>query len=237
MIEAKTKELTYAQRIILWSCSQKAKTKSEIREQLGITESCIVSNLRKLREAGFVYICGSKSTTGRRAPVYATHSHHEEPPKTLGGETTKTTRTRAIVAEALKQGQMTSQEIAEFTGLRVSQVRGCIMSWRHGENGSKYFRVSGWQLIEGYGPVAMYSVGPGQDVRRPVITRQQREVVWREKNRARIREQRRLWDAKRAGRSEPVLSGPFTQLLTFTGAAASASKRTRDEEKKAMVPA
>jgi len=228
MNEKKTAELLYAQRLILWAIGEKPMTRRQIGDALGVTESCVISNLKNLIDRGLVSIVDTVPTTGRPAPIYAAKSKHRKPDPMCAGKTARTSPTREAVIAAIRNVPMTAQEIAHETGLRYAQVRGFISEVRK-NHGSRVVRISSWNLIEGYGPVAVYAVGPAPDAPKIKRTKKERDAEWREKNRELIRIQQRAW---RAEKSQPIVDfGPFGHLLRHVGATGSASKRFIDARK------
>lgn len=228
MSEKKTTELLYAQRMILWAIGEKPMTKRELVDAIGVTESCVISNMKRLMERGLVSIVGHVPTTGRHAPIYAAKSKHKKPDPMGAGKTVRTSPTREAVIAAIRFTPMTAVEIAHETGLKYSQVRGFISDTRM-KHGTKVVRISSWNLVEGYGPVAVYAVGPAPDAPKIKRTKKERDAAWRDKNRELIRIQQRAW---RAEKSQPIVDfGPFGHLLRLTGATGAASKRFIDSRK------
>ena len=228
MNEKKTSDLLYSQRMILWAIGDTPMTRKQICEYVGITESCVISNMKRLMDRGLVSIVGDAPTTGRRAPIYAAKSKHKKPDAMCAGKTSRTSPTREAVIAAIRVTPMTIHEIAHETGMTYVQVSRFV-SYVRKEYGNKVVRISSWNLVDGYGPVALYSVGPGADATKIKRTKKQREADWREKNRARITVKYRQWKAKQ---SLPVVDfGPFEHLIRMAGASASASKRFTDSRK------
>jgi DNA-binding transcriptional regulator GbsR (MarR family) len=228
MKEKKTAELLYSQRLILWAIGEKPMTRRQIGETLGVTETCVISNLNKLTARGLVSVVGDAPTTGRRAPIYAAKTKHPKPDQMFAGKTARTSPTREAVISAIRHIPMTVQEIAHETGLRLTQVNGFICEIRK-NHGNRVVRISSWNQLDGYGPVAVYSVGPGPDAPKIKRTKKERDAIWREKNRERIRILHRQWKAKN---EKPVVDfGPFGQLLRVVGATSAASKRYSDSRK------
>lgn len=228
MNEKKTAELLYAQRLILWAIGEKPMTRKAICQASGLTESCVISNINQLLDRGLVSIVGEEPTRGRRAPIYAAKKRHPKPDAMSAGRAARTSPTREAVVAAIRLMPMTAMEIAHETGLRYAQVRGFISEVRK-NHGSRVVRISSWSQVEGYGPVAVFSLGPGSDAPKIKRTKKERDADWREKNRERIRIMNRAWKAKK---DQPVVDfGPFGHLLRAVGATSAASKRYTDNRK------
>lgn len=223
MTEKMTSDLLFAQRMILWAIGEKPMTRKQIQEAVGITESCVISNIRKLNAKGLIHVVGDVPTTGRRAPIYAAKTRHPKPDSKVAGRKSRTSPTREAVVRCLRAGgPLRSIEICQETGLSYAQVRAFIHATRS-KDGSKLIRIASWQFVDGYGHVAQYSVGPGPDAPEVKRTKKQREAEWRERNREHIRIQRRAWKAKQGERVVDL--GPFADLIRISGAAVSAAKR------------
>lgn len=223
MTEKMTSDLLFAQRMMLWAIGEKPMTRKQIQEVVGITESCVISNIRKLQAKGLIQIVGDVPTTGRRAPVYAAKARHPKPDGKVAGRQSRTSPIREAVVSCLRDGgPLRTIEICQETGLSYAQVRGFIHATRS-KDGSKLIRISSWQFVDGYGYVAQYGIGPGPDAPEVQRTRKQREAEWRERNREHIRIQRRAWRAKQG--EQVVDLGPFAALIRISGAAVSAAKR------------
>ena len=227
MREQKTSTLNYVQLELLWRISIQPMTCSLLSKKMGVTTSCVITNIRVLRKKGLIVICGEEATTGRRAPLYRSIAKHEKPSSSLKGISSTTTIMKALISDAIKESPMTSLEISEYLDIPRGRVSGCMNYYRNGGLCSDVFRVSGWVLKDGYGPVAVYSCGPGSDILKPPYIRHEADQRWREKNRAKIRAKYHAWQNKKSG-IESVCASPFGQLLQFTGATLSASKQASD---------
>lgn len=222
MLEEKTSELTYMQRLVLWATSE-AHTKQEIVKLVSASEGAVINNLRSLMARGLVSIVGDVPTTGRRAPLYKAKVKHAKPARHDGGKDKKPAKTRAIISAAIKGSPMNAREIASYTGLRKEQVYGCISHWREGKC-SDYFRIVSWKYEEGQGVgyMPVYGLGPGRDAPKPKVDRKDRDARWRERNRAVIRAR----DAKRRGKN----ASPFGQLFVIAGVGQIIAKQEKMKE-------
>ena len=220
----KTKELSYARQLILWALSDGCLTADGASKKTGLSRGSINVNLRGLMKDGLIYVCGAVKTTGREAPIYASHKVHSKPNKHLGGRDKKTSKTKEIICDALKVTPMTKRELVSFTGLSMSQIHGCIAHWRE-VSGTRVFRFSGWKYEDGQGVgyLPVLCLGPGPDAPKPAVSRRERDQRWRDRNRSVIRARSAMDRAKAKGEKFEV--NPFAQLLSVTGATLSAAKQ------------
>lgn len=208
-------ELTHNQRRALAYLSDAPRTRNELAIAMRCSGSCAVSTLRVLKRKGLITEVGSRSTDGRRAPIYAPKRKHPHPPaRELVGANGRTPyRLRSIVA-ALKGGPLTLEEIAGWIGCKQSQVSVAITYHRDGGRKSDVIRIADWYYssVIGVGWAPLYGLGPGPDARKPKRDKKLVDAAYRERNKARIRVQQGARQQKAKGRAVKV-ADPFAHLL------------------------
>ena len=217
-----TSTLTHNQKRILAALSQAPMSKTDLMARLKLTESPVLSNLRKLKAKGLVYVAGSRPNHATKSsPLYGVHVHHASPledqHKARIGKTAH--RRDAITAAIQENGEpMTAAEIASWLQIDQSLVNSAITHYRQGGRCTDVFRIWSWVYVDkprcGWTP--QYGFGPGRDATKPPVDKRKYMAIWRERNRAKIRAAeaaRRLAENGKASAAE----NPFWQLLTTVG--------------------
>ena len=124
---------------------------------------------------------------------------------------------------------MTSNEVAEITGLTKKMVYGSISCARK-NHGSDVFVIHGYHRktdgTRGGGMAAIYKAGPGRDAKKPDLTT--KEVRAERDRQYHMRHHARILAREAQRRGSRVASGPFAQLYIATGTANIAAKALRE---------
>lgn len=220
--------LSYNHRRILGSLSQSPKTKTELMEAIGLTDSAVLSILRKLKAKGLIRVCGSKANRGTQpSPVYAAMADHDMPADDEAKRKTgKNAQRLESIKEAIREnGPMTAEDLAQWLDVKRSNINSAVVYYREGGRTSTILRIASWTYVDkprcGWTP--MYGMGPGRDAEKPQVDRREYMAKWRERNRARTR----VRDAalrKAAGARSARTENPFGQLLAVAGVTAHPKK-------------
>lgn len=225
----KTSTLSYNERRILGSLTVSQKTKRELVEAIGITDSAIVKWLRNLVDKGLVYVAGTKPNHATQpSPIYAVHARHELPKadkkKAVTGRNAE--RHQAMCDAIAAGGPMTSEELTQWIGCKRCLIDSALTYYRKGGKCSKVFYIKSWVYVDRarVGWSAQYAVGPGVDAPKPAVDRREYMARWREKNRAKLRTENAVRRMAVNG-TTCAKENPFWQLLSVAGAQDHSAKR------------
>lgn len=221
-MEAQTSSLTHNQKRILAALSEGLQSKTDLMQSLKLTESPVLSNLRKLRAKGLVFIAGSRPNRATKpSPLYGVHIKHDQPEEDQHkARIGKQAHRREAITQAIQENgeAMTASEIAEWLEIDQMLVNSALTHYRQGGRCTDVFRICSWVYVDkprcGWTP--KYGFGPGRDALKPAVNKREYMAKWREKNRAKIRAAeaaRRLADNGKASAAE----NPFWHLLTTVG--------------------
>lgn len=226
----KKKQLSHAQRMILWAVSVKPSTALELVGVVGVGRSRICCAVRGLVEKGLLFSDSRVMTGGLPAKVLKAHIKHPDPRSEVIGKQGKQAPLLAQIVDAIEQAgePMTVAEIAEFTGVRQESVRMAVKYYHCGE-GAGRLRVAKWTYLpaQGHGWKARYCTSPGEDAVKPKSSKSYSRKQWAKSNQAmqRIDKQR---SSVKAGKVSPIYGHPFAQMFAVAGVSQQAAMAMRD---------
>lgn len=229
-MKTQTSTLTHNQKRILAALSEAPMSKTDLMDRLNLTESPVLSNLRKLKDKGLVFLAGARANHATQpSPLYGVHVKHEQPEKDqYKARIGKTAHRRDAITAAIKENgePMTASEIASWLQISQTLVNSALTHYRQGGRCTDVFRIWSWVYVDQArcGWTARYGLGPGRDATKPTVDKREYMATWRAKNRARIRTAeaaRRLAENGKASAAQ----NPFWHLLTTVGVQDHSAKR------------